>query len=117
MNANKEIFNKLVRDKIPEIIIKNGDTPETQILDDETYLKRLNEKLLEECNEYISAENSAEKAEELADVLEVLYAIIDVQGLQKDEIEAIREQKKEKRGAFKDKILLVSTISNNDKQK
>lgn len=109
----KRIFNKLVRDKIPEIIENNGDIPEIEILDDSTYSKMLDEKLLEECNEILSASNNKEKTEEIADALEVLYAMAEVIGVTMSDIETIRLDKQEKRGAFKKKILLKSTTPKN----
>ncbi|MDR1627299.1 MAG: nucleoside triphosphate pyrophosphohydrolase [Oscillospiraceae bacterium] len=107
---NRKTFNKLVRDKIPEILEKNGAKPETQILDDSTYLKLLDEKLLEECKEVINAEDSNSKIEELADILEVIRAIFDTLNVTFEQIEKVRLEKQEKRGAFKSKILLKSAV-------
>ena len=100
-----KIFNKLVRDKIPEIITKNGDVPKIRTLDKEEYIKELNIKIREELEEYIE-DNSVE---ELADLVEVVYAIIDSKGITIEEFENIRKNKADKRGAFKDKIFLEST--------
>ena len=63
-------YNKLVRDRIPEIIEDSGKTCEIEVLDDKTYLEMLDEKLTEELNEYCESHN----IEELADLLEVVYA-------------------------------------------
>lgn len=65
-------FNKLVRDNIPEMIKKNGQVPHTKVLAEKEYKYAFEEKLKEEVNEYIN-DNSIE---ELADVLEVLDAIV-----------------------------------------
>jgi predicted house-cleaning noncanonical NTP pyrophosphatase (MazG superfamily) len=108
--GNKKVFNKLVRDRIPEIIESSGDIPEIEILDDLTYSKMLDEKLLEECNELLEASDGNAKVEEIADTLEVLYAMVDVLGVTMKEIEEIRLNKREKRGAFKKKFLLKSTM-------
>lgn len=97
-----KIYNKLVRDNIPEIMIKNGADPVTRILNDEEYLKELNSKLLEEVNEYLNDGN----VEELADIEEVLRAILDFKKLSYTEFEEIRKQKVMKRGAFKKRIFL-----------
>lgn len=105
----KKVFNKLVRDKIPEIILKNGCTPEIEILDNQEYLHHLDEKLMEECNEVICAKNAKDKAEELADVLEVMYATAISFKIPFEEIEKVRLDKKEKRGGFDSKIFLKST--------
>lgn len=96
-------YNKLVRDKIPEIIKKNGEDPICRILDDEEYLKELNIKLIEEANEFIDARN----AEELADIMEVLEAIAKVHNINWDEVRREKEVKRQKRGAFENKIYLV----------
>ena len=97
-------YNKLVRDKIPSIIERNGETPITRILNDEEYLNELNTKLQEEVNEYFADGN----VEELADIVEVIYGILDAKGVSLEEFEKIRIGKVEKRGAFKDRIFLES---------
>lgn len=98
-------YNKLVRDKIPEIIESNGEVPKTRILSDEEYLIELNKKLQEEMQEYLASYD----IEELADLEEVLLAILDAKNLSHEEFENIRTRKVEKRGAFKNKIFLEST--------
>ena len=98
-------YNKLVRDKIPEIIKKNNEVPVTHIADDEEYWDKLKEKLSEEVGEFLE-EGSIEK---LADVLEVVYAIRDFKKISKEELEKIRVEKAEKRGSFKQKIILDET--------
>ena len=97
-------YNKLVRDKIPEIIEDSGKTCEIEVLDDKTYLEMLDKKLTEELNEYYESHN----AEELADLLEVVYATAKVHGYTKEQLEEIRQNKADKRGAFDKKILLKS---------
>jgi len=98
-------FNKLVRDKIPEIIGKNNESCNIRILDDEEYLVELNKKLQEEMREYIESG----EVEELADLEEVLRALLDVKGYSYEEFENIRMMKVNKRGAFKKKIFLETT--------
>lgn len=96
------VHNKLVRDKIPEIIEKSGKTAHCRILNDEEYLTELDRKLNEECAEY-----QADKTiEELADMLEVMYAIAEARGYSVSELERVRAEKAEKRGDFKDCIYL-----------
>ena len=95
-------YNKLVRDKIPAIIEVNGEKPVTRILDTDEYMSELNTKLQEEVNEYF-ADGSIE---ELADVVEVIYGLLDAKGVSIEEFEKIRIGKVEKRGAFKDRIFL-----------
>lgn len=91
---------KLVRDKIPQIIIEDGKTPLTRILDDEEYLKELDKKLNEEIAEY----QQDKSIEEMADVLEVLFAICEARGYSVDELMKVREEKREKRGGFEKRM-------------
>ena len=97
------IYNKLVRDKIPEII-KSRDAKicKTRILNNEEYLTALNTKLQEELNEYLASG----EIEELADLEEVLRAILNAKQTNYSEFEKIRQNKVNKRGAFKNKIFL-----------
>lgn len=100
-----KIYNKLVRDKIPTIInADNGKTCITRIMEDDEYLESLNVKMQEELKEYLESGD----VEELADLEEVLRAILDVKKVSYDEFETIRKSKVEKRGAFKEKIFLES---------
>lgn len=103
-----EIHNKLIRDRIAEIIKSNGEIPEVEVLDDADYAKKLDEKLLEECGELFAADNKDSIIEEMADILEVIYAKADLLGIVIDEIEKVRLEKREKRGAFKEKLFLKS---------
>jgi len=98
-------YKKLVRDKIPEIIKANGEEPITKILDDEEYKKELEIKLLEECHEVIEASNE-DRLEELADLYEVIKALLAIENSSFEEIIKIAKEKELKRGAFKDKIYL-----------
>lgn len=98
-------FNKLVRDKIPEIIEADGRNCKTHILTDEEYLIGLEEKLNEEVAEYQKDKN----LEEMADVLEVLQAICIARGYSLEELEALRKKKANDRGGFSKKIFLEST--------
>ena len=98
-------MNKLVRDKIPEIIEADGRTCKTHILSDEEYLSALEEKLNEEVAEYQKDKN----LEEMADVLEVLQAICIARGYSLEELEALRKKKADERGGFSKKIFLEST--------
>jgi predicted house-cleaning noncanonical NTP pyrophosphatase (MazG superfamily) len=99
------MYKKLVRDNIPDIIRKNNEEPITRILSDEEYKKELEKKLLEECNEVISA-GGEDRIEELSDLLEVMIAIAELENKSFDDIEKIRCLKKDKRGGFSKKIYL-----------
>ena len=100
------IYNKLVRDKIPEIIEKSGKQCEIEILSDEKYLEMIDKKLDEELMEYHKDKN----LEELADLLEVIYAATKARGYSIKDLEKIRTEKAEKRGGFDKKILLRKVI-------
>ena len=104
--AEKIIYNKLVRDKIPEIIEASGKTCETEILSEEEYLKMLDKKLDEELAEYHKEQN----IEELADLLEALYATAKARGYSIEELEQVRVEKQKARGGFDKKILLKSVV-------
>lgn len=95
-------YNKLVRDKIPEYIRKKGGVPITRIADEAEYWQKLKDKLLEEINEFLKDENT----EELADVLEVLDAIVDYKGFDRTVIERTKQKKAEERGKFESRIIL-----------
>lgn len=95
------IHDKLVRDRIPEIIEAAGRKCEWDVLSHEEYLMRLDEKLQEELDEYLEDKS----LEELADLLEVLMAVAEARG-SFEEVECIRRKKLEKRGGFERRILL-----------
>ena len=99
-------FNKLVRDKIPEIIENDDKKPIIRILSDKEYLMELNKKLQEEVNEYLEDNN----IEELADIIEVVYGILYAKNIDLLEFEKIRKEKVEKRGAFKKKLFLENVL-------
>lgn len=97
-----KIYNKLVRDKIPDIIESEGRTVKIKILDNEEYKEELNKKLQEEVNEYLEDNN----VEELADIVEVIYGILNSMNVSIDDFEKVRKEKAKKRGAFQKKIFL-----------
>ena len=97
-----KIYNKLVRDRIPEIILSSSRKPITSVLDKDNYKKELDKKLQEELQEYLKDDN----VEELADLVEVVYAILDFKNVSIQEFEKIRNEKVTQRGAFKDRIFL-----------
>lgn len=101
------IYNKLVRDRIPEIIEKSGKGYLTALLTDDEFVQVLKEKLKEETTELIEAQSNQEVTEEAADVLELLHAIAKVNGVSMEEIEKIRQEKKKQSGGFDDRIFLT----------
>ena len=95
-------YHKLVRDKIPQIIEAAGKTCTCFVLPDHEYLTLLNAKLNEEVTEY----QESGEMEELADILEVIHAIAKARGSSIEDVEAIRQAKREERGGFELQILL-----------
>ena len=98
-------FNKLVRDKIPEIIKSSGDVPFVHIADGKEYEESLRNKLDEEVKEFLNHPS----VEEAADILEVVHAICDLKGVNLNNLEEIRKKKVEERGAFQQRIILEKT--------
>lgn len=99
------VFNKLIRDKIPEIIESKGGKAQMRVLTDEEYPLYLEAKLDEEVGEY----HRDHTPEELADILEVVYALADSIGCSKEELLEIYQRKHDARGGFEKKLLLIST--------
>lgn len=90
-------YHKLVRDRIPEIIENDGRQCVYEVLSSEEYLALLDEKLQEELNEY----EESKSLEELADLLEVMYAVVKARGWSVEELEQVRKEKVKQRGGFK----------------
>lgn len=95
-------YNKLVRDRIPEIIESSGKLCTTETLSAENYLRMLDTKLDEELAEY----HKDQDIEELADLLEVIHAVAITRGYTLEDLERVRAEKAAKRGGFKKRILL-----------
>ncbi len=93
-------YNKLVRDKIPEILERKGVSYEKRIASPKEYKEELVKKLVEEVSEFVEANDP----EELADVLEVIEALRKLP--EYSNIEDLRLQKRKERGGFDDKIIL-----------
>jgi predicted house-cleaning noncanonical NTP pyrophosphatase (MazG superfamily) len=107
---NQISYEKLVRDKIPEIIKSSNRIPECRILDnDQEYLRYLIKKLQEEVMEFI--ENPC--VEELADMKEVIYALSGIKGF--EDVESVQERKREERGGFGGRILLTRVFEEGKK--
>ena len=100
-------YNKLIRDKIPEIMKGEWVNFSSHIADNVEYWLKLKEKLQEEVVEIL--EDDSVLIEELADPLEVIYAICDFKWISREDLEKLRKEKQEKRWGFKDKIILDET--------
>lgn len=98
--------NKLVRDRIPQIIEASGKTCVTEVLSQEDYLRELDRKLSEELSEY----QQSKSLEELADLLEVMGAVVKARGYTWDDLTRVRKEKRAARGAFDQRIYLKEVI-------
>lgn len=105
----ERIYNKLVRDKIPNIIKEKGETPFVRILDENEYKKELEKKLYEEYKEVIKAYGD-DRVEELADMLELIRVLASLENKTLNDVIAIADKKVKKRGAFKEKIFLEKVV-------
>lgn len=103
-----KIYHKLVRDRIPDIIKADGKTCVTEILPDEQYLEMLDAKLNEELAEY----QESKSLEELADLLEVMQAVVKARGWTWEQLVQVQADKAAKRGGFEKKILLKEVRKN-----
>ena len=108
INAMKKhtVHNKLVRDRIPEIIEASGKYCVTEVLPQDAYLRALDAKLNEELAEY----QQSKSLEELADLLEVMGAVVKARGYAWDELTRVRKEKRAQRGAFEQRIFLKEVI-------
>lgn len=97
-----KIYNKLVRDNIPEVIKASGKTCEIEIVNGKEKQELLEKKLLEEVNEYLEDKN----LEELADVMEVLFGLANELGYSEEDLLNKRNEKLQERGGFKEGIIL-----------
>lgn len=105
-------YNKLIRDKIPEIITSSGKQCIVDVMNEAEFLEALDCKLEEELAEY-----QADKSlEELADLLEVMYAVVVARGYSIEELERVRKQKAEKRGGFEKRLRLKGVIESGSEE-
>ncbi|HDR6267486.1 TPA: nucleoside triphosphate pyrophosphohydrolase [Bacillus cereus] len=105
-------YNKLIRNKIPQIIEANGKTPTTKILSKDEYIKEICKKTEEELTEYLEANTKEHKLEELSDLLEIINALAEHEGTTLEEINNIRKKKAEGRGGFSDRVFLIEVTDN-----
>lgn len=105
----ERIYNKLVRDKIPDIIAAKEETPVTSVLAEAEYKKALEDKLYEEYQEVVEASGD-ERCEELADVVEVIRALAKLENRSLEDIIKLADEKRAKRGGFDDRIFLEKVV-------
>ncbi|XKH49840.1 nucleoside triphosphate pyrophosphohydrolase [Chryseomicrobium palamuruense] len=101
------IYNKLIRDRILEIIEKDGKTYDMEMLSKERHEEEIKAKLTEEVQEYQATQNDHDALEELADILELVHAALPLHNATYEQLEEVRVKKKEKRGGFDKGIYLI----------
>lgn len=101
------IYNKLVRDKIPQVIENSGLQFKTRSLSEEEYKIEVTKKLTEELREFEETNNPKDAVEELADILELIHAAAELNGSSFEEVEKVRVKKAGKRGGFKERVFLI----------
>lgn len=107
--AKKKYHRKLVRDRIPEIIEKNGDEVFTKVLTLRQFQRELKRKIAEEAKEVMRAKTKADVVEELADIIECVDALSESFGVPRYALERTQREKRAKRGGFKKRIYLLAT--------
>lgn len=103
-----KVYNKLVRDEIPRIIIESGKVCNSKVLSSEEYTLELRKKMIEEAKELVDCETKDEAIEELADIYELIEAILKNEKIDWLEVQKKRIQKNIKKGAFEDRQFLIS---------
>ena len=101
------VYNKLVRDRIPEIIEKSDKILTSRILTDYEYVIEINKQMHEELAEYEAASTNEDAIEELADLLELIHAAAALHDTSFEDLEKVREDKAKKRGGFDERIFLI----------
>ena len=107
-NQSHKTYNKLVRDRIPEIIAAEGRQYATETMADAEYRHALLVKLVEESQEIAEADGE-DLLKELADLYEVLDAVIAAFSLREDTVRAVQQQRRKERGGFNKRIKLLWT--------
>lgn len=105
-----KIYKRLVRDKVPDMILRDNQLPVTRTLNDKEYEEELNKKLEEEVKDYLVNKNYID----MIDIVEVIDAILDFKGIDKDSFEKERINKANKKGTFKDRTYLEKIMEQTD---
>jgi len=105
-----KVYKRLVRDKVPDMILRDNQLPVKRTLNDKEYEEELNKKLEEEVKDYLVNKNYID----MIDIVEVIDAILDFKGIDKDEFEKERINKANKKGTFKDRTYLEKIMEQTD---
>ena len=104
MYGSMKTYDKAIRDGIPDIVRAEGKRCVVAQVSDDEFLGYMEEKLFEELHEYIESKSP----EELADLLEVIYRVAELKGMDIDELETLRKKKRRERGGFTKNFILVT---------
>ena len=102
-------YNKLIRDRILEIIEAVGEKSYSRVLNKKEYLKEIKKKTLEEAKELTRARSKKEVINEIVDIQELIDVLISELGLTKSKIQKQQRIKNKKRGGFKKRLFLIKT--------
>lgn len=108
----KKIYNKLIRDRIPEIIIADDCQPKTRVLKKSEMFVELKKKVLEEAEELVDVEKKSDVINELADILELIDAIAENKKIDPKLLKKEQKVKRQKRGGFEKRLYLEYVIEN-----
>ena len=101
------VYQKLVRDGIPNLITSQGKSCRMRVLEPQEYIAELRNKLKEEAEEYFQAVTDEEALEELADMLEVIHTLAETHGSSYTALDKIRDEKAQSRGGFRERVFLI----------
>ena len=114
MSKKEIIYNKLIRDRIPEIISADGWFPETKVLNKKDFIVELKKKIFEEAKELNEGKDHQNLIEELADIQEIIDTVLKEKQVKLADFRKLQTKKRQKRGGFKKKLFLISTTQGHD---
>lgn len=107
--ARRKYYRKLIRDLIPDIIERNGSEAVTRTLNAKQFEKELRRKFIEEAKELAKTKTKKQTLEEMADLLELIDELSELNGIPRYAIERLQREKRRQRGGFKKRLYLIST--------
>lgn len=113
-DSNEIIYNKLIRDRIPEITKADGWISETRVLNKKEYILELRKKILEEAKELKEGSGHKNLIEELVDIQEIIDAILESKNIKFSDFRKVQTLKRQKRGGFKKRLFLIKTVKENN---
>ena len=113
---NEVIYNKLIRDRIPEITKADGWISKTRVLNKKEYILELRKKILEEAKELNEGSGHKNLIEELADIQEIIDAILQSKNVKFSEFRKTQTLKRQKRGGFEKRLFLIKTVKEDNEK-